>query len=142
VTAASPHELITMLFEGAMVAVASAKQQMAAGDIPAKGKSISRAIAIIENGLRASLDRNVGGDIAQNLDALYQYMCTSLLNANVQNQPAVLDEIHQLLKGLKEAWDSIKPASAQSAPAAEPPAAKKSPYDPLALTQPTHLVKA
>jgi len=70
VMAASPHKLVVMLFEGAMLQVALAIRYMNEGKIAAKGKAISRAIAFIETGLRASLDKNVGGELAQNLDAL------------------------------------------------------------------------
>jgi flagellar protein FliS len=110
VMAASPHKLIVMLFEGAMVAVSAAAQQMAAGDIAGKGKSVSRAISIIEEGLRASLDRKAGGEIAANLDSLYQYMTVRLVIANRDNQAAILEEVLRLLGELKGAWDQIAPA--------------------------------
>jgi flagellar protein FliS len=123
VAAASPHKLIVMLFEGAMVAVSSALHHMRAGDIAAKGKAISQAISIIDNGLRASLDKKVGGEIALNLDALYEYMSNRLLIANLKNQPQTLEEVHQLLKGLKDAWDAIAPAAPGTAPGAAQAAA-------------------
>jgi flagellar secretion chaperone FliS len=107
VLAASPHKLIVMLFEGAMIAVVTAIQQMKAGDIPGKGMSISKAIMIIDNGLRASLDKKVGGEIAISLDALYEYMSHRLLLANLNNQPEMLEEVHRLLSELKSAWDAI-----------------------------------
>lgn len=107
VLAATPHKLIVMLFEGATVAVTTAAKQMAAGDIAAKGKAISKAIAIIEDGLRASLDRKAGGEIAANLDALYQYMTGRLVIANRDNDPAILEEVQRLLGELKGAWDAI-----------------------------------
>jgi flagellar protein FliS len=115
VMAASPHALIVMLFEGAMVAVGTALRQMEAGDIAGKGKSISKAIAIIDNGLRASLDHNAGGEIASNLDALYEYLSGRLLQANRDNQPAMLDEVHRLLGELRGAWEAI--GTAPAAPA-------------------------
>lgn len=142
VAAADPHKLIVMLFEGALVAVASASQHMQAGDIPKKGAAISKAISIIDNGLRASLDKKVGGEIAQNLDALYEYMSNRLLMANLQNQPALLDEVYQLLKSLKSAWESIAPnanqANTQAAAQAPSPATG---YDSLAPNT-SRLVKA
>jgi len=107
VLAASPHKLIVMLFEGAMIAVVTAIQQMKNGDIPGKGKSISKAIMIIDNGLRASLDKKVGGEIAISLDALYEYMSHRLLLANLNNEPEMLEEVHRLLSELKSAWDAI-----------------------------------
>lgn len=136
VAAASPHKLVIMLFEGAMVSIASAIQHMQAKNIPAKGQAISKAITIIDSGLRASLDKKVGGEIALNLDALYEYMCDRLIVANLKNQPEVLEEVHQLLKGLKEAWETINPAPAA---AAQPTA----PVVPDSLApQPSRLVKA
>lgn len=141
VAAASPHKLVIMLFEGAMVAVASGLHHMQSGDIPSKGKSISKAITIIENGLRASLDKKVGGEIALNLDALYGYMCNQLVTANLKNQPAILEEVYQLLKGLKDAWESITPAPA-AAHQPPPAAGKLGAYDPLAPQQPSRLMKA
>lgn len=126
VAAASPHKLVVMLFEGAMAAIASAIQHMQTGDIAAKGQAISKAIMIIDNGLRASLDKNVGGEVALNLDALYEYMSNRLLLANLKNQQSVLEEVYQLIKGLKDAWEAIGgqngPSAAQQAPAPRTPA--------------------
>ncbi len=109
VAAASPHKLIVMLFDGALVAVATALQHMGAGNIAAKGNSISHAISIIDNGLRASLDKTVGGGIAISLDSLYEYMSHRLLIANLKNQPAILKEVHALLLDLRTTWLEISP---------------------------------
>lgn len=144
VAAASPHKLVVMLFEGTMVAIASAIQHMQAGDIVAKGKAISKAITIIDNGLRASLDKNVGGEVALNLDALYEYMTNRLLIANLKNQPKILEEVYQLVKGLKDAWEAITPSIEKQSveqPQAAAQQAPRNPYDPLA-PQPSRLVKA
>jgi flagellar secretion chaperone FliS len=121
VLAASPHSLVVMLFEGAMVAVASAIQHMQSGDTESKGASISKAIMIIDSGLRASLNKDAGGGLALNLDALYEYMSRRLLIANLKNQPKILDEVYQLLKGLKSSWETIgKTPEGGEAPAAVP----------------------
>ena len=109
VTSASPHKLIVMLFEGAMLHVTLARQHMESKRTALKGKEISRAIAFIENGLRASLNKNVGGELALNLDALYAYMSKRLIAANTKNDVAILDEVYRLLGELKEAWDAINP---------------------------------
>ena len=115
VVAASPHKLIVMLFDGALAAVRSAAVHMTARDIEKKGLAISKAINIVQNGLRASLDKQAGGQIAESLDALYEYICTRLVSANVTNQPAMLDEVIALLADLKGAWeaigDSVKPVA-------------------------------
>lgn len=108
---ADPHQLILMLFEGAMLAIASASLHMqrheGAEDTARKGEAISKAINIICNGLKASLDQEAGGELAGKLGALYDYMCARLLHANIHNQPAVLDEVSHLLAELKDAWKQI-----------------------------------
>lgn len=121
VIAASPHHLITMLFDGAMKAVTNALRQMSAGEVSAKGKSISHAILIVEGGLKGALNLNAGGEIAANLEALYAYMVQRLLQANLENSDEKLREVHRLLGELKSAWESIDPAR-QPQPAAGPSA--------------------
>jgi len=120
VHAADPHKLIAMLYQGALLAIANARNSMLRKDIPAKGAAISKAIMIIGEGLQASLDKNVGGELAQNLDALYGYMCTRLLIANVNDDIAALDEVAHLLGELKGAWDGIRQSVIAPAPAAQP----------------------
>lgn len=118
VAAASPHKLIVMLYDGAMVALLSAINNMKASDIAAKGAAISKAITIIDNGLRASLDKSAGGEIAENLDALYDYMSRRLLQANLKNDVGAVEEVHGLLSNLREAWVTIGDKTAP--PAAAP----------------------
>lgn len=127
VVAADPHKLIVMLFEGAQVALVNALLHMEKGNIAEKGKAISSAIMIIENGLRASLDKSVGGDIANNLDALYEYMSNRLLVANLNNQPDVVREVQVLLADIKGAWDQIGNTAAESPAAAAEQAASNEP---------------
>lgn len=103
---ASPHRLIQMLFEGALDKISIAKGHMARGDIAAKGQNIGWAISIVE-GLRTSLDKSSGGEIAENLDALYEYVEHRLSEANMENNVAYLDESSELLKTIKSAWDEI-----------------------------------
>lgn len=141
VIAANPHKLIVMLFEGAQVALNSALKFMQAGDIAAKGKSISKAIMIIDNGLRASLDKNVGGEIAENLDALYEYMSNRLLQANLHNQPEAIHEVLGLLGDIKGAWEGIAPQDATAAIDTASSATTASSYDALA-PHVTRLMKA
>jgi len=119
VIAADPHKLISMLFQGALLAVANAKNGILRKDIPAKGVAISKAIAIIDDGLKASLDKKVGGELAQNLAALYEYMSFRLVHANLKNDIEALDEVSTLLNDLKGAWEAIRqPASASATEAA------------------------
>lgn len=118
VVASSPHQLIVMLFDGALVAIRAAGVHMKAREIEKKGNAISKAIMIVENGLRASLDKQAGGQIAHSLDALYDYIGRRLMVANLTNDSAVLDEVHTLLADLKSAWeaigDSVNPVAAAS----------------------------
>ncbi len=109
VISASPHKLIVMLYDGAIVALNNAIMHMKNQDIAAKGHSISKAIAIIENGLRASLDKKAGGEIATSLDTLYEYMSNRLLQANINNQAEGLIEVQNLLRDLKSSWEAIAP---------------------------------
>jgi flagellar protein FliS len=110
VVAASPHKLTLMLMDGASIAIAMAVKHMKAGAIKEKGKLITQAILIIDNGLRASLNHKVGdGELAGNLEALYSYMTRTLFTANVKNQPELLEEVHGLLNQIKDAWEKIDP---------------------------------
>lgn len=122
VAAASPHKLITMLFEGALLSIAAARGHMQRKEIAAKGMAISKAIAIIDEGLRISLDLKAGGDLAEKLDALYEYMSHRLLVANLKNEMETLDEVAGLLNELKDAWIQIDPkqTSAQQSPSSPP----------------------
>lgn len=104
---ASPHKLIAMLFDGAILAIFHGKAHMQQGNVAAKGESISKAIAIIDEGLKISLDEEVGGELASNLKALYEYMSNRLLMANLKNDVDGLDEVGRLLVELKGAWDAI-----------------------------------
>lgn len=108
VTTADPHKLILMLFDGALLQVRTAGVSMQNKDIPAKGQAISRAIEIIINGLKVSLDMNAGGELAGRLAALYDYMSDRLLYANLHNSQPALDEVNRLLETLREAWAEIK----------------------------------
>ncbi len=112
--AADPHKLILMLFQGALIAIANAKNEISRNDSLAKGKYISHAISIIGEGLHASLDRSVGGELTQNLASLYDYMVMRLVEANLNNDTVKLDEVTRLLAELKGAWESIRSNNAQT----------------------------
>lgn len=120
VAAASPHKLIIMLYDGAMVSLLSAINNMKSNNVAAKGAAISKAITIIDNGLRASLDKNAGGEIAANLDSLYDYMSRRLLHANIKNDLEAVEEVHGLMADLREAWVQIGDPAVQAAQPAAP----------------------
>ena len=107
VNSADPHKLVLMLFDGAITAIAVGKMHMESGRIAEKGINISKAISLINDGLKASLDREAGGELAERLDALYDYMAQRLLWANLKNEPGPLDEVSGLLAELREAWAQI-----------------------------------
>lgn len=117
---ATPHQLITMLFDGAKTAIAMARHHMANQDIRAKGSAISKAINIVENGLKASLDAEAGGragaELVANLSALYDYIAQRLLYANLRNDPTLLDEAEQLLESIGSAWRDIDPHQPSATP--------------------------
>ena len=106
VSDASPHRLIQMLMEGGLSRLAQAKGAMQHGQPGAKGELISKAIGII-GGLRAGLDSQQGGEIAANLDRLYEYMVRRLVEANIGNDVAMIDEVAGLLRDVKSGWDAI-----------------------------------
>ncbi|CAK0775851.1 flagellar biosynthesis protein FliS [Gammaproteobacteria bacterium] len=103
---ASPHRLVQMLMEGALEKIAIAKGHMMRRDFSEKSRYVSWAIAII-NGLRSSLDLEAGGELAANLDNLYEYMGRRLFDANRHNNVAILDEVTSLMVEIKGAWDAL-----------------------------------
>lgn len=104
---ASPHQLITLLFDGAASALVRARLFLQQGDIAAKGESLSKAISIIDNGLKAGLDQKKGGELVENLTALYDYMVRRLLLANLRNDSQIIQEVEDLLDNIAGAWKQI-----------------------------------
>ena len=109
VQTASPHLLVLLLFEGAASAISMARLHLAQNDVAQRGKHISQAIDIIGNGLKVSLDMDSGGKLAEQLAALYDYMCRRLIAANIGNDAAALDEVARLLEEIHSAWREIGP---------------------------------
>ena len=108
IDAASPHQLIDMLFQGALDRISQAQGLMSRGDMAGKAKAVNACIDIIE-GLQASLDHKQGGEIAGNLDALYEYMQRRIYRGSADNEPAALLEVSDLIRTLREAWLGIAP---------------------------------
>lgn len=106
-SAATPHQLVAMLFDGFQEAVAQARGALLGGNLEAKGMAIGRAVRILEEGLRAGLDLRAGGSLARDLDELYGYLTMRLTMANLRNDGAALDECQRLMQPLREAWASI-----------------------------------
>ena len=103
---ASPHRLIQMLMEGGLTRLAQARGAMERNQTALKGELVSKAIAIV-GGLRQALNLEQGGELAVNLDNLYAYMTTRLMEANLKNDPAILEEVADLLREVKTGWDAI-----------------------------------
>ncbi len=103
---ANPHRLISMLLDGALEKISAAKGYMQRDEIENKGNYISWAISIVE-GLRLSLDAEKGGELADNLNNLYEYMARRLVEANLHNSLEALDEVSELLGTIKKAWEEI-----------------------------------
>lgn len=106
VLGASPHGLIQMLIDGGLTRIAQARGAMERGQTELKGSLITKSIAIV-GGLRDALDHEKGGELAANLERLYDYMSTRLLQAHRENEPALLEEVAGLLREIKSAWDAI-----------------------------------
>lgn len=106
VAQADPHRLIEMLLDGAADAIVQARSALRDGRIPAKGEATGRAVRILDEGLKASLDPR-GGELAENLKSLYQYMTHRLLQANLSNDDAKYAEVSGMLDQLRDAWKRI-----------------------------------
>lgn len=109
VQGADAHQLVAMLLDGALTAIATAVVALERGDIAAKCKAISKAAAIVDEGLRGALDMKNGGQVAATLQDLYSCVLLRLTMANVKNDAAMLRECSQLLSPLRDAWSTIKP---------------------------------
>lgn len=112
VMSASPDQLVTLLFDGALSALVRARLFLQDGNTAGKGESISRAINIIENGLRKGLEENSGDQLADNLASLYRYMVHRLLQANLHNDGEAIQEVEGLLRNIADAWKEVSGTTA------------------------------
>ncbi|AHE61928.1 flagellar export chaperone FliS [Escherichia albertii] len=104
VMSASQQQLVTMLFDGVLSALVRARLFMQDNNPQGKGASLSKAINIIENGLRVSLDEESQDELTQNLIALYSYMVRRLLQANLRNDVSAVEEVESLMRNIADAW--------------------------------------
>ena len=107
VASADAHRLVTLLFEGFDAAVADAQGALSTGDVERKCRAITRAMRIVDEGLRSHLNLDAGGVLAQDLNELYGYVAGRLMLANARNDSAMLAECKRLMQPLHEAWVAI-----------------------------------
>jgi flagellar protein FliS len=120
VNVADPHQLVLMLFDGFLEAVAQGRGAMRDRQVAAKGYALGRAVRILEEGLRAGLDLRAGGSLARDLDELYGYLTLQLTMANLRDDEARLDECQRLVTPLREAWLAITPNTTPTNAAQDP----------------------
>lgn len=109
VLSASPHKLISMLFEGALKSLKAAKLHIEQKNIAAKAEAITKALNIVNQGLLPALDKEQGGELAERLESIYSYVAELLLQANLHNDVSKLDEAADLLEQIGSAWKEIQP---------------------------------
>jgi flagellar protein FliS len=105
---ASPHQLVSLLFDALKLSLATAKEAILSGDITTKGRAIGKAVRILEEGLKAGLNVNRGGEIAVNLRTVYDICILRLTEANFRNDAAIIDEVIHLINPVCDGWQQIK----------------------------------
>lgn len=107
VMSASPHRLITLLFQGAEDSIRAARLHIEVGNIEAKGQAISKALDIVNNGLSAALDKDAGGEIVENLENIYAFVSNLLMQANRENSVEKLDKASEILETIASGWREV-----------------------------------
>ncbi|MEL4014724.1 flagellar export chaperone FliS [Dryocola sp. LX212] len=108
VMSASQQQLVTMLFDGALNALVRARLFLQDGNLEGKGLSLSKAINIIDNGLKVGIDETSGDELTQNLLALYAYMVRRIFQANLHNDIGAIEEVENLLRNIADAWKEVQ----------------------------------
>lgn len=114
VESASPHQLIQMLFDGLFQSLNAARGALQRGDIEEKGRHISKAVRILQEGLVVGLDLEKGGELATNLKLLYDYSVAQLTKANVRNDEHLVEEVIKVLQPVAQGWKEIGPTANQT----------------------------
>ena len=117
VAQANPHQLVMLLFDGAIAAVLQARHALEQGDLETKISTISRGMRIIDEGLKAAIESRGDASLGENLRALYDHMLQRLLLANIRNADEPLAEVARLLADLRSTWAEIAPAPTATLPA-------------------------
>ncbi len=105
---ASPHQLVAMLYDGLLETLALARAALRQGDIARKGSELTRAVRIIDEGLKSALSP-AGGELTGHLGELYAYLGLRLTQANLRNDESAIEECVRLIEPLREAWAAIRP---------------------------------
>ncbi len=112
----APAAAIVMLYDGAMQAIARAKQAIAEGRIEDRCTLVTRAHAIV-HGLQCQLDFAAGGEIARLLDGYYTYLLNRMMQVNIKNDPAICDELVARLREMRASWATIAQGGGEPQPA-------------------------
>lgn len=121
VQGADPHQMVGLMFDALLRNIATARGAISRADNAGKGVAIGKAVRLIDEGLKAGLDLNQGGEVAANLERLYDYSILRLTHANLRSDDQALEEVSQLIEPLAQAWQAIKgPAPAYLQPVASP----------------------
>jgi len=102
----TPLELVAMLYDGAIRFTSQARDAFVRRDIPARREAVSRVIAIVSH-LQSTLDMERGGELAVTLDRLYTFILDRLMSASFTQDPALLDDVLNILNTLREGWVGI-----------------------------------
>jgi flagellar protein FliS len=111
VDSASPHQLVSLLFDALLQSLTRARGALESGDVAAKGMAIGKAVRILEEGLKAGLNMGQGGELAQNLRSMYDYSIVRLTHANLRNDAAALAEVSALIEPVADSWKQIRNSS-------------------------------
>ncbi|WP_101049385.1 flagellar export chaperone FliS [Macromonas nakdongensis] len=112
------HQLVTMMFESVLESLARARGAIEQGDTATKVQQVAKAIRIVQEGLRTSLDLENGGELAGNLANLYDYAVMRMTQANAMNDTRALEEVAQLIKPVAEAWQQMRAGTPDATPTA------------------------
>jgi flagellar protein FliS len=115
VLSASPERLITLLYTAARTAIGQARIHMEQGNAAARSGAIGKAVRLIDEGLKRPLNLQEGGEVAANLDNLYDYVLRTLVNANIKADASLLEKADTLLAELQEAWQTSVDRTGQPA---------------------------
>ncbi|PKO64455.1 MAG: flagellar export chaperone FliS [Betaproteobacteria bacterium HGW-Betaproteobacteria-16] len=115
VQGADPHQLVNLLFDALLQAMNQARGALERGDMETKAKALSKAVRILEEGLRGGLNLQEGGELAQRLQAVYSYSVQRLTLANMRNEDALISEVTSLIEPVAQSWKDIRSAALQPA---------------------------